>query len=103
VTLTLRDRIRQYWRLGGEYPETPEWFDPPTWVKWLGTVIVAVTGAVAALPFAVVVQLTAPYVPSAVTVVQALALVAIAYALAHYLGAPLADHLLGIPREVPWK
>lgn len=99
MTVTLRDRIRQYWRLGGEYPETPEWFDPPRWTKWLGTAIVAVTGAVASLPFVAVVAWTAPHLPGWATVMQSLALVGLSMALAHYLGGPLADHLLGVPRE----
>jgi len=100
MTLTLRDRIRQYWRLGGDYPETPEWFDPPTWTKWLGTLIVAVTGAISSLPFATVVLLSAPYIPTWATALGGLCLVGLSMALSHYLGGPVADHVLGIPREV---
>lgn len=99
MTVTLRERIRAYWRAGGEHPGTPEWFDPPTWLKWVGTAIVALTGAIASLPVAVGVLLTAPHLPGWATVIQSLALVGVSMALAHYLGGPLADHVLGVPME----
>jgi hypothetical protein len=100
MTLTLRERIRSYWALRGDYPETPDWYDPPEWVRLTGTAIVALTGVVASAPVAWVLLAVAPALPDWASLVLALVLIPTAMKTAHYLGAPLADHVLGVPRPM---
>lgn len=99
MTLTLRERFRQYRALDGDYPETPEWYDPPEWVKLTGTTIVALTGFVASAPAGAAVLAIAQFVPRWAALLLGLVLVPTAMKTAHYLGAPLADHVLGVPRS----
>lgn len=64
--------MRTYWRLDGELPGTSESYEPSAWAPWVGMVIVAAI----------------------------VALMPVAYHSAHYLGAPLADHVLGVSWEM---
>jgi len=99
VSLTLRDRLREYWDLRGDYPETPEWYDPPEWVRLAGMAIVALTGFVASAPAGAAVLAIAQFLPRWAALLLGLVLLPTAMKAGHYLGAPLADHVLGVPRQ----
>lgn len=95
---TLRERFRYYW--GAEdYPETPEWFDPPRWVRPVGAIIVGLVGMVAVTPYALVAAVVLPSLPAWATAIASLVSVPAAVWTATHVGAPIADHLLGIPRR----
>jgi hypothetical protein len=101
MTLTFRERVRIYLKARGDVPPTPEWYDGLSrpW-KVLGALVVAIVGVVATLPF-VALYFMAPSLPIWGHVVAAVVLFAAAHLFGTFLGAPVADHLLGVPREVP--
>jgi len=97
---TLRQRFQYYWRADSEFPETPEGFNCSRVRKIAGSVIVAVTGFVLAAPFGwALLQAAGDVIPGALASVLALSLYFIASWFSKYVGGPVADHLLGIPRE----
>jgi hypothetical protein len=101
AALTFRKRLRAYLKARGDVPPTPEWYDGLSRSrKVLGTVVVAVVGAVAVLPF-VALYFMAPPLPAWGHVVAVVVLFSASYLAGTFLGGPVADHLLGTPREVP--
>jgi hypothetical protein len=101
TALTFRQRMRAYLKARGDVPATPEWYDGLSrpW-KVLGTLVVGIVGVVATLPF-VALYFMAPSLPIWGHVVAAVVLFSAAYLAGTFLGGPVADHLLGVPREVP--
>jgi hypothetical protein len=98
---TLRERIRDYYTRG-DWPSTPEGYETPRWKQATGAIIVGVVGFLLAQPLALTAFVLAQSGGS-VPAVAAYGLVGIAllggFASARYVGAPVADHVLNIPRE----
>lgn len=101
TALTFRQRVQAYLKARGDVPPTPEWYDGLSrGRKVLGAVVVGIVGTLVTLPFAVLYSM-APPLPVWVHVVAAVVMFAVAHLAGTFLGGPAADHLLGIPREVP--
>ena len=98
---TLRQRFDDY-RRADDFPETPESFECSRRRQVAGVFIVIATGFVCSTPFAVGLLLTARsgVIPYPVAAVVGLGLYFVSGKISKYVGAPLADHVLGIPREV---
>ena len=98
---TLRQRFHDYRRADG-FPETPESFECSRRRKIAGSVIVATTGFVCSAPFAWGLLLAAKggAIPYPIAAVVGLSLYFVAGAFSKHVGGPVADHVLGIPREV---
>lgn len=97
---TLRQRFRHYRQADG-FPETPEDYDPPRWVQLVGPALVAVVGLSVVLPIVVpAVVWIRPFVPTHVTIAMMASTFFAGMLSGKYIGAPVADHILGVPREV---
>jgi len=95
----LRQRMREY-RAADEYPQTPDDYDVPRWKQLAGTAIVAVVGFVTAAPFGLALLALNQVHPHPVWWFALLGLTLVATKIGDWVGAPVADHVLGIPREV---
>lgn len=95
---TLRQRFRDYWH-ADDYPETPEWYDPPRFIPEIGAAIVLSTGFVLTAPVGLGLLAVAPLIGKKVALVLGLVLLPLSQRTAKYVGGPVADHMLGIPRE----
>lgn len=97
---TLRERMRQYRRLR-DYPTTPDSYECSELRKLAGAGIVMGTGFVLSAPFGwALLAAAGSLIPVPVAAVLGFALFPISTTLAKYVGGPVADHALGIPREV---
>jgi|GEM_PF-5598537 len=97
---TLRERMRQYRQLR-DHPTTPDSYECSEWRKLAGAGIVIGTGFVLSAPFGVaLLAATGSLIPSHVAPVLGFVLFPISMTFAKYVGGPVADHTLGIPREV---
>ena len=95
---TLRQRFRDYWKADG-FPETPELYDAPRLVPEIGAGIVLVTGFALTAPVGLALLAVAPLIGKKVAIVLGLVLLPLSQQTAKYVGGPVADHVLGIPRE----
>lgn len=103
---TLRERIADYWHADEFPPETHGDVAVPRWKAALGAfVVMPLAGTVVSLPVGLALlslaKLLEGHVPDVVLFV-AVAAPALYVGMkgAQYVGAPVADHVLGIPREV---
>jgi hypothetical protein len=99
---TLRQRFRDYRATESDYPDTPEDFEVSRRRAIAGAVLAGGTGFVCAAPFgwALLMAANSGLIPHSVAAVVGLGIYFIAGRFVKYVGGPLADHVLGIPREV---
>jgi len=96
---TFRDRLRQYWD-ADELPHTPEGTDVPRWKRISGLVLVTVIAFVVVSPLAPVIGIVNPMLPIWAQIALPILWFLLATKAAQYVGGPVADHVLDIPREV---
>lgn len=99
---SLRHRFHEYRSTEDDFPGTPDDFECSRTRAAAGAVIAAGTGFVCAAPFGWVLLAAADsgVLPYWLAALVGLSLYFVAGTFVKYVGGPLADHVLGIPREV---
>ena len=98
---TIRERMAGYRRHGDIPPTAPEYTRPSIVVRLFGAALVGIVGSACALVLSIPLYAlaVAGIIPMVLAYVLALPFLWISYASGLYIGGPVADHVLGIPRE----
>ena len=99
--MALKRRFQQYWRSRG-IPDIPSENELTRADAFVGGVVTTIVGGVLMAPFVIALQagLLSDLLPRWLFALSSLVLAVLGFFVTVYVGGPIADHLLDIPREV---